>query len=197
MLPGTACADRHAGIDDVGCLARCQQSADVRRIRPVEVRNVSRRLTPASKAAPGIKPLTCPRYPAPHQPRHACCRTASRRFPAAPRLAERPTPPRHIIQGDAAIALERLGLRLPLAPVKVVGRLMRTSIIHPGCYNHACCPRPTGAERVGDGVRLVLAVVDDLQRSHAQPLSATLTPARYRLRAARNRQPHGYPGAQL
>ncbi len=45
MLPGTACADHHMGIDDVGCLARCQQPADVRRIHPVEVRNVSRRLT--------------------------------------------------------------------------------------------------------------------------------------------------------
>jgi hypothetical protein len=136
MLPGTACADRHVGIDDVECLARCQQSADVRRIHPVEVRNVSRRLTnqagqpdlplrppdslgrrgrrnrdagtgtrrsfrssairlPASKATPGIKPLTCPRYPAPHRPGHARCRTALRRCPAAPRQAERPTPAHH------------------------------------------------------------------------------------------------------
>jgi hypothetical protein len=45
MLAGAACADHHMSIDDVGCPARRQQPADVRRIHPVEVHNVSRRLT--------------------------------------------------------------------------------------------------------------------------------------------------------
>ena len=45
MLPGAARADHHMGIDDVRCPARCQQPADIRRIHPVEVRDISRWLT--------------------------------------------------------------------------------------------------------------------------------------------------------